>query len=256
LTEPTVSSAMKQRWNRRNAARGTGPSRFREAGVETTASRCTKLQAGCAWKLRCGFRHRYLEFVGGCQVFIDYLTVMLVNMVAGLVILAWFVYRHIDGERKRVGVGFLITGSVASITGVHMIFTWPLPGSVNIAFGDTSVMFGFLFLFAGIAVLADWELLPLTIYAAFAGFAAVVLGARIISLGMTNSPALAGVGFLLAGFGGMLTFPVYLARRSLAFRVIVAIILLIAAVIWAITAYGAYWQHLEAFSKWPPGGPK
>ena len=34
-------------------------------------------------------------------MFRDYLTVMLLNLSAGLFILSWFVFRHLDGDRAR-----------------------------------------------------------------------------------------------------------------------------------------------------------
>jgi putative membrane protein len=187
-------------------------------------------------------------------MFIDYLTVMILNLVAGLVILAWFVFRYLDKDQIKVAPGLLVTGFISTVTGLHMIFTWPLPGSNNIPMGEMSLLFGVLLFAAGIAVIKNWDLLTLTIYAVFAGFAAIVIGLRYINLGMSKSPLMSGMGFILAGAGAMLTFPVYLLRRNKGVRIIVALVLLVAAAIWALTAYGAYWGHLESFSKWSPGG--
>jgi putative membrane protein len=188
-------------------------------------------------------------------MFIDYLTLMILNLVAGLVILAYFVFRYLDKDQLKVAPGLLVTGFVSTVTGFHMIFTWPLPGSNNIPMGEMSVLFGVLLLALGIAAIKNWDLLTLTLYAVFAGFAAVIIGIRYINLGMSKSPLLSGMGFILAGAGGMLTFPVYLLRRNKAVRIFLALVLLAAAAIWALTAYGAYWAHLESFSKWAPGGP-
>jgi putative membrane protein len=188
-------------------------------------------------------------------MFVDYLTVMILNLVAGLVILAWFVFRYLDKDQQKVAPGLLVSGFISTVTGLHMIFTWPLPGSNNIPMGEMSLLFGVLLLALGIAVLRNWDLLTLTVYAVFAGFAAVIIGLRYINLGMSKSPLLSGMGYIVAGVGGMLTFPVYLLRRHKGVRVILALVLLLAAAIWALTAYGAYWSHLESFSKWAPGGP-
>ena len=69
-------------------------------------------------------------------MFIDYITLMLINMVAGLVLLADFVYRGLDGANpKRWIPGFGLVGAIALVTGLHMTLTWPVPGSFNISFG-------------------------------------------------------------------------------------------------------------------------
>jgi putative membrane protein len=185
-------------------------------------------------------------------MFIDYLTIMLLNLVAGLFLLALFVFRYIDKDQKVMTPGFLITGLIGTVTGFVMIFTWPLPGSNNIAFGEMGLLFGVLFLAAGVATMKGWDLLTVTIYAAFAGLAAIVVGVSLIGFQMTKSPLLAGIGYIAAGAGAILTFPVYLLKKNMPLRVITAVILLIAVAVWALTAYGAYHDHLEAFSKWAP----
>ena len=185
-------------------------------------------------------------------MFIDYLTVMLLNLVAGLFLLALFVFKYFEKDQKIMAPGFLITGFIGTVTGFHMIFTWPLPGSNNIAFGEMELLFGVLFLVAGIAVLKDWDLLTITLYAVFAGVAAIVVGISLMSHNMTKSPLLAGLGYILAGAGAVLTFPVYLLKKNKAVRVIAALVLLAAAGIWAPTTYASYFEHLGAFAKWLP----
>jgi putative membrane protein len=185
-------------------------------------------------------------------MFIDYLTLMLINMSAGLLILALFVFRFMDKDSKKVAPGLLVSGFVALVTGLHEIFTWPIPGSYNIPFGEGSVLFGALLLGTGIAVLRDWDLLTLCIYSVFAGAASIVLGARIWSLQMTNAPLLSTGGFILTGLAAVLALPAYYLRRFLVVRILGALALLGAAAIWAATGYLAYWAHLQNFSKWTP----
>lgn len=185
-------------------------------------------------------------------MFVDYLTVMLVNMVAGLVIMALFVYRYIDSDRKKTAPGFLMTGSLALVTGLHMILTWPLPSSYNIAFGEMAVLFGILFLFVGICSLAGWDLMTLAIFALFAGAASIVIGFRILNLKMTSAPLLAWGGFVLTGLMAVSSLPVYYLRKYKLVRALAAIGLLGAALIWASIGFLAYWGHLESFAKWAP----
>lgn len=89
-------------------------------------------------------------------MFIDYLSLMLLNMAAGLVILAGYLYRGMESKYQKKWVpGFAITGFIALTNGYHMTWTWPLPGSYNSAFGEMSILFGVLFLGAALA-LAIW----------------------------------------------------------------------------------------------------
>ncbi len=187
-------------------------------------------------------------------MFVDYLTLMLVNLVAGLVLLAVFLVFFIDNDQKRLAPGFLVTGFLSTVTGLHLTLTWPLPGANNIPIGEMSLFFGVLFLVAGLALIFEWDLMGIAIVAAFAGLAAVVLGIRYINLGMSQSPLLSGLGFIVAGVGGILTVPAYFLRENRIIRIVVAIVLLVAAAIWALTGYGAYWSHLEGFSGYSPMG--
>jgi putative membrane protein len=187
-------------------------------------------------------------------MFIDYITLMLVNMVAGLVLLADFVYRGLEGANpKRWLPGFGIVGAIALVTGLHMILTWPVPGSFNISFGETSVMFGALYVATAIAIAMSWDLLTIAIYGFFAGLAAMVVGLRIINLEQTRQPLLAGIGFVLTGLGGVLAAPTLTYfRQNQSWRTLGAGVLLVAALIWAIIGYVAYWGHLASFSDWQP----
>jgi putative membrane protein len=188
-------------------------------------------------------------------MFVDYLTLMLVNLVAGLLLLAVHLVFFMEQDSKRLAPGFLLTGSLGAATGLHMTLKWPLPGPHNIAFGEMSLLFGALFFFAGLALLREWDLLGLGIYAVLAGLAAVVVGARILNKSLTQEPVLTFLGYLFTGVGGILTLPAYLLHKSLAFRIVVALVLLVGAAIWAFTGYGSYWVHLESFAKYFPGGP-
>jgi len=185
-------------------------------------------------------------------MFIDYLTLMLINLAAGLFIMAVFVVWFLNGDRRKVVPGLLVTGFVALVTGLHEIFTWPIVSSYNIPFGEMSVFFGVLFLATGIAILREWDFLTLGIYAVFAGAASIVLGIRIYSLKMTSEPLVAMAGFVLTGLLAVLALPAYLLRKSVVVRILAALGLTGASAIWAVLGYLAYWAHLANFSKWVP----
>jgi putative membrane protein len=190
---------------------------------------------------------------GENEMFIDYVALMLVNLSASLVLLALFVLKFLSSDGKRLAPGFLVTGFIAAATGLHMIFTWPLPSSYNIAFGELYVMFGVVIFVVGLALARGWDLLPLSIFAVFAGLASVVVGVRIAQRGMTNSPPLATLGFVLTGLAAILSLPLYLVKNSRILKAVVIVLLVAAAAIWAFIGFGAYWKHLESFAGWKPG---
>lgn len=186
-------------------------------------------------------------------MFVNYITLMLINMVAGLFLLASFVYFSLgETHQKWWAPGFGMTGAIALTTGLHMIWNWPIPGSFNIAFGEMSVLFGILFIGASLALAQGWELLTVAIYAFFAGLAAIVVGLRIINLGLTRQPILSGIGFILTGLGGVFAAPTLYLRNNQTLRLLGALVLIVAALIWAFTGYLAYWGHLADYSDWKP----
>jgi putative membrane protein len=180
-------------------------------------------------------------------MFIDYLTLLLINMTAGLVMLACYVLMDLDaGNSKRWAPGFAIVGLVAFIGGFHITFTWPLPdGRYDLAFGEMSVLFGALYLGAALAMSRNWELFSLAIYAFFAGLAAFIIGVRMIGVGLTREPRLSGAGFILSGLCGVFALPAIFLRTNRPVRIIGAVILVAAAFIWASTGYSAYRAHLS-----------
>jgi putative membrane protein len=183
---------------------------------------------------------------------IDYVALLLLNMTAGFVVLALFLLMGLQGERKRWVAPFAMVGLVAFMVGLHMIFTWPLPGAYNSAFGETSVMLGVIYLGIALSLAKEWNPAPIAIYGILAGLAAVVLGIRIMDLQMTAKPPMAGVGFILSGAGGILAALAFCAPTSKGLRAIGALALILAAIIWALTTYMAYWGHMDAFKNWKP----
>lgn len=188
------------------------------------------------------------------KVFIDYVSLLLLNMTAGYVILAAYVYRGMDNpDQKRWVPAFGLVGLIAFVFGTHMTATWPIIGAYNCAYGEMSVLFGGIFLAAALALALGWDLLIIAVYAFFAGIAAVVLGIRIINLKMTLMPVLSGMGFILSGLGGVFAAPTLTYfRQSKVLRTLAAIVLLAAALIWALTVYPEYWVHMKTLGSWQP----
>lgn len=186
-------------------------------------------------------------------MFIDYITLMLINLAAGLVLLAVYVDRGLDSsEQKHWIPGFGIVGGIALVTGLHMTLTWAVPGSFNIAFGETTLLFGALFTATAIALGQGWDLWSIAVYGFFAGVTAILIGLRLINLGLTQQPLLAGIGFILTGLGGVLAAPTLHLKANKTWRRVGAFALIGAALIWLFIGYGAYWLHLDTFRKWMP----
>ncbi len=187
-------------------------------------------------------------------MFIDFLTLVMINMVAGTALLAYYLWKGINEENQRsYAAAFFGVGLLSLITGLQLSFTWPLPGSYNVGYGDTTTLFGIVFLITSLALWQGWNLVPVAIYAFFAGIDAVLVGIRIFSLGLTKEPIISAAGFILAGVGGLGAAPFFLWFRENKLVRLVAILLLLATVaIWGATFYGALWDHLSSFSKWVP----
>ncbi len=82
-------------------------------------------------------------------MFIDYVTLMLINMVGQLVILAFFLYKGMDSQDKASWApAFGTAGLVGVICGFMMIFTSPLPKPYSMAFGEMTVLMSILFVAA------------------------------------------------------------------------------------------------------------
>jgi putative membrane protein len=188
----------------------------------------------------------------------DFLTLLLVNMAAGMFILSLFFARGVGGEiRTTWAPPFAISGLAALGGGTFIAFAWPLPDVYNMIFGEMSVFYGLLMLGAALAVAKHYDLLGLGVFAIFAGAAALLIGVRILhlyallqageagGLKITAQPYLSAAGFMLSGAAGILA-GLALATRLAALRILTSICFLLAAGLWALTGYMAYWMHMQS----------
>jgi putative membrane protein len=186
-------------------------------------------------------------------MFIDFLTLMLINMSGALLILAWYRGNYeVTHHEKGWSVAFLLPGVIAFLTGLRITFTWPLPGVYNVAFGELSVLLGGLFIAAGILIAFGKSLLPLGIYAFLSGLAAIANGYGILTLKLTQAPLVTAFAFIATGLGGVLLFPTFRWTENRAIKWLFVLILAGVGLLWAYSGCLGYLGHLKMFGDWKP----
>lgn len=182
---------------------------------------------------------------------VNYIALMLINLAAGMFLLAYYVVRGLERPEGRGWIpAFALVGGLGLATGLHMVLVWPVPGAYNIVFGDMATWFAALLLAGVVALAVGWPLVPLGIVALLAGLAAIVVGIRIMDLGMTLQPTVAGLGFIVSGLAGVLALPVLVLRGLPQLRSVMVVLLVVAGLIWAFLGYMAYWSHPAEYSDW------
>jgi putative membrane protein len=194
-------------------------------------------------------------------MFIDYLSLMLVNTGAGLALLAHYLFTAPkEGHRRGWAAGFFAAGLLGVVTALPMVITWPLPGSFNIVYGEAALYLSFTFLAAAVTLTFEWEPLIPALFGVPGALYAIIGGFRILNLGMGSQPTVAMLGYVLTGLGGLLTVPAINYRNQRWWSILAALVLGIAAIIWLFTGYDAMWSHLADFAKYLPptlsGGSK
>lgn len=186
-------------------------------------------------------------------MFVDFVSIMLVNLAAGLALLAHYLYQMPEpGSRRSWAAGFFAVGLVGFVLGVQMVTHWPLPGGYNVAFGEPDLFLSTAFLAAAVTLTFEWEPLIPAIYGAFGGLQAILVGIRLLELHLTQAPTIAFLGYVSAGVGGILVLPALEWRAARWLAVGTAIILGLSAILWGVTGYEALWSHIADFGKWLP----
>ena len=186
-------------------------------------------------------------------MFIDYLTLVMIALIAGLGLLIYFLAIGLDTEKgKSLAPAFGVIGLLGLVSGLHMALAWPLPGSYNIPFGEATALFGAVFLAAAFALAKGWDLYPTTLLGFFFGIYAVIAGWGIIQREMTDFPMISGVSYIVTGAAGILSPLAWKMRDNSALRIIGIILLLVALGLWGFTFAGSLLRHLGLFSEWLP----
>jgi len=192
-------------------------------------------------------------------VFVDYLTVMMVAVVAAAVLTIAYGLMFLEAplaDQKPWGWAFGIVGLLLGATGSHMVLTWPLPGAYNIVMGEPALYFGFVLLGTAFAIRAGESLMPLAVLAIFGGLANIFLSIAMLVHGLSRNPPLWAFAYAAIGLAAILSPLVVHRVRALRWAPLVAGgLLAIGALIFALGGYGAYLEHTsadEGFGKWVP----
>ncbi len=181
----------------------------------------------------------------------NYVTLIILNVAAGHLLLSNLIWqKDYDGDSRHWAAPFFVVGFLSFITGLHMIWTWPLPGSFNIAFGEPALVFGAIMIGIAWTLYKNLSLEPLAIYALLAGIAAFVIGAQIINLGLTWSPQPLSIGFFFSGFTGVLAWPVIRYKDNNVWRISYTLVSFLAALMWSIGIVSMYWTNIREFAAW------
>lgn len=192
-------------------------------------------------------------------MFVDYLTVMMVAVVAGAVITIVYGLMFLDAplaDQRPWGWAFGIVGLLLGVTGLHLVLTWPLPGAYNIVMGEPALYFGLVLLGTAFAIRAGESLMPLAVLAIFGGLANIFLSIAMLVHGLSRNPPLWALAYAAIGLAAVLAPLVVHKVRALRWVPVVAGgLLAIGALIFALGGYGAYLEHTSAeggFAKWVP----
>jgi len=194
-------------------------------------------------------------------MFIDYITLLLVNAAAGLLLTAFYLVWGLDRpHQNHWAAGFAAVSVVALAAGLHMALTWPVPRLpeanlvwANVAFGELTVLAGALFLAMALATAKNWPLTGVAPLALVWGLTAMVIGAYMIRLNLSNAPLLTGSAIILAGAAAVGAAPLFARVRPPGsvpmIRGLLAVMLAVAAGIFLFIAAGAYLVHLRTYSQ-------
>jgi len=188
-------------------------------------------------------------------MFIDYLTLIMINMITGTALLAQFLWKSLDSEtdQRSYAPAFGGVGLLSVILGLALTLTWPLPGNHNLSYGETTTLFGIVFLAAAYALSQGWSLIPVATLAFFAGIDALLVGVNLFVNRTEQEPLMVAAGFVLSGLGGMCAAPYLMFfRDKKIFRRLAVTALVLTAVAWMIVFGASFWIHLQKFTGWIP----
>ncbi|BAB60415.1 hypothetical protein [Thermoplasma volcanium GSS1] len=190
--------------------------------------------------------------------FIDPLAVMLLGLGMGTALGAAYFLAH--GLNKRDAVKSLVVpafgvGFFDFVSGFIMSFTWPLPSSYNMLFGDPLLMFGLILMMSSYMEYRGFDLRFNSILLLFLGIYVLVASAGIVHYKLeTGDDLLSSMGlYILDGIAAVLAPIMYIKPENGKYLYLLEfIILLLGTFVALFIGYEAIWGHLLDFIKYFP----
>lgn len=190
--------------------------------------------------------------------FIDPLTVMLLSLGMSALLLALYYFRVGSGKKdiSSLVVPAFILGLFNAVSGFLMSFTWPLPGSYNMLFGDPLLVLGLLMIAGSYMISKGMDVKALSLLGFLLGIYLLVGMIGITQFHMETgndwltATGLYGFSMLAAIFSPILYLkPKGSNRYAYYFEVFLLVVVMLLALL---IGYMGFYEHLGAFSTYFP----
>ncbi|PYB67829.1 hypothetical protein DMB44_06975 [Thermoplasma sp. Kam2015] len=190
--------------------------------------------------------------------FIDSLAVMLLALgMTTAVGSMYFLFSALGNEKKIQSLLFPAAGIGVFdfLSGFIMSFTWPLPSSYNMLFGDPLLMAGLLLTVSAIAYYKHYDISSVSILLFFLGIYIIIESVGIVNYHLeTGNDLLAAMGlYVVDGIAALLSPVMFIdPKKGKAAYIVEAAILAIGTLIALFIGYTAIYGHLLDFIKYFP----
>ena len=190
--------------------------------------------------------------------FIDPLTVMLLSLGMSALLLALYYFRVGSGKKdiSSLVVPAFILGLFNAVSGFLMSFTWPLPGSYNMLFGDPLLVLGLLMIAGSYMISKGMDVKALSLLGFLLGIYLLVGMIGITRFNMeTGNDWLTATGLYAFSMLAAIFSPIlYLKpkgsnRYAYYFEVFLLVVVMLLALL---IGYMGFYEHLGAFSTYFP----
>ncbi len=190
--------------------------------------------------------------------FIDPLTVMLLSLGMSALLLALYYFKVGSGKKdiSSLVVPAFILGLFNAVSGFLMSFTWPLPGSYNMLFGDPLLVLGLLMIAGSYMISKGMDMKVLSLLGFLLGVYLIVGMIGITQFGMESgndwltATGLYAFSMLAAIFSPILYLkPKGSGKYAYYFEVFLLVVVMLFALL---IGYMGLDEHLGAFSTYFP----
>ena len=190
--------------------------------------------------------------------FIDPLTVMLLSLGMSALLLALYYFRVGSGKKdiSSLVVPAFILGLFNAVSGFLMSFTWPLPGSYNMLFGDPLLVLGLLMIAGSYMISKGMDVKALSLLGFLLGIYLLVGMIGITRFNMeTGNDWLTATGLYAFSMLAAIFSPIlYLKPKgsnkyAYYFEVFLLVVVMLLALL---IGYMGFYEHLGAFSTYFP----